>query len=95
MLDQVEGLTIGDFEIARIAAEWIEILAVIVIGVAVVVSMLSGLIVRFRSDGPAYIQNAAGSGGSTADELEKLAGLHQRGALTDEEFQAEKSKLLS
>lgn len=43
----------------------------------------------------AYIQNAAGSGGSTADELEKLAGLHQRGALTDEEFQAEKSKLLS
>ncbi len=49
--DQVEGLAVGDFEIARIVAEWIEILAVIVIGVAVVASMLSGLIVRFRSDG--------------------------------------------
>ena len=53
MLGQVEGLTIGDFEIARIVAEWIEILAVIVIAIAVVASMLSGLIVRFRSDGAA------------------------------------------
>ncbi len=49
----MEGLTIGDFEIARMVSEWIEILAVMVIGVAVVASMLSGLIVRFRSDGTA------------------------------------------
>ncbi|MCZ6738840.1 MAG: DUF1622 domain-containing protein [Actinobacteria bacterium] len=49
----MEGLTIGEFEIARIVAEWIEVLAVIVIAVAVVVSMLGGLIVRFRSDGTA------------------------------------------
>jgi uncharacterized membrane protein len=53
MLNQMDGLTIGEFEIARVVAEWIEILAVIVIGVAVVVSMLGGLIVRFRSDGAA------------------------------------------
>jgi len=52
-LNQVDGLTIGEFEIARVVAEWIEILAVIVIAVAVVVSMLGGLIVRFRSDGAA------------------------------------------
>ena len=31
----------------------------------------------------------------SADELEKLANLQQRGALTDEEFQAENSKLLA
>ncbi|MCZ6504516.1 MAG: DUF1622 domain-containing protein [Actinobacteria bacterium] len=49
----MDGLTIGEFEIARMVAEWIEILAVIVIAVAVVVSMLGGLIVRFRSDGAA------------------------------------------
>jgi len=49
----VEGVTIGEFEIARVVAEWIEILAVIVIAVAVVASMLGGLIVRFRSDGAA------------------------------------------
>ena len=30
-----------------------------------------------------YIQEASGSGGSSADELEKLADLHQRGALTE------------
>lgn len=49
----MDGLTIGEFEIARMVAEWIEILAVIVIAVAVVASMLGGLIVRFRSDGAA------------------------------------------
>ncbi len=53
MLDQMDGLTIGEFEIAEVVAEWIEILAVIVIAVAVVGSMLGGLIVRFRSDGAA------------------------------------------
>ena len=52
-LNQVDGLTIGEFEIARVVSELIEILAVIVIAVAVVVSMLGGLIVRFRSDGAA------------------------------------------
>lgn len=52
-LNQVDGLTIGEFEIARVVSELIEILAVIVIAVAVVVSMLSGLSVRFRSDGAA------------------------------------------
>jgi uncharacterized membrane protein len=49
----VEGLTIGEFEIARMVSEWIEILAIVVIGVAVAASMLSGLIVHFRSDGTA------------------------------------------
>jgi hypothetical protein len=32
---------------------------------------------------------------SRADELEKLISLKERGALTDEEFQAEKARLLS
>jgi hypothetical protein len=37
-------------------------------------------------------QQAAGQ--STADELEKLASLRQQGILTDEEFQAQKRKVL-
>ena len=41
-----------------------------------------------------YIQSVAGSGGSSAAELEKLAGLHQQGVLTDEEFVSQKSKVL-
>ncbi|TDI38377.1 MAG: SHOCT domain-containing protein [Acidobacteria bacterium] len=39
--------------------------------------------------------DVSGSGATSADELEKLANLQQRGALTDEEFQAENSKLLA
>ena len=42
----------------------------------------------------AYIQDVAGSG-STADELEKLKGLHDRGVLSDDEFAAQKQKVLA
>ena len=42
----------------------------------------------------AYIQEVAGSGG-TADELEKLASLHSQGVLTDDEFAAQKAKILA
>jgi hypothetical protein len=40
-----------------------------------------------------YIQDAAGS--SPADELTKLAALKQSGALTDDEFQQMKAKIVS
>jgi hypothetical protein len=42
-----------------------------------------------------YIRQVAGSGGSAADELTKLAALHDSGKLTDEEFATQKSKLLA
>ena len=42
-----------------------------------------------------YIRSVAGSGGSTADELEKLSKLHDAGKLTDQEFQSQKAILLS
>jgi len=44
----------------------------------------------------AYIQSVAGSGGdNTADELEKLKSLHDQGVLTDDEFAAQKAKVLN
>jgi len=46
----------------------------------------------------AYIREAAGSGsgsGSTTDELARLAQLHDTGALTDEEYNQQKSRLLA
>jgi divalent metal cation (Fe/Co/Zn/Cd) transporter len=43
----------------------------------------------------AYIQNAVGSTPSTADELTRLADLRSQGVLTDEEFTAQKAKLLA
>lgn len=45
----------------------------------------------FRS----YVQEAAGSAGSAADELEKLISLRDQGALTEEEFAAQKAKVLA
>jgi high-affinity K+ transport system ATPase subunit B len=41
-----------------------------------------------------YIREVATSG-STADELEKLKKLHTEGILTDDEFAAQKAKLLA
>jgi flagellar biosynthesis/type III secretory pathway M-ring protein FliF/YscJ len=44
----------------------------------------------FRS----YVQEAAGSG-STADQLSKLADLRQRGVISPDEFEQQKSKVLA
>jgi len=41
-----------------------------------------------------YVRETAGSGG-TADELSKLVQLRDSGTLTEEEFQAQKAKLLA
>ena len=41
-----------------------------------------------------YIRDAAGAV-SVADELEKLAGLKDKGVLTEEEFAAQKAKLMA
>jgi hypothetical protein len=45
----------------------------------------------FRS----YVQDAAGSSPSSADQLAKLADLRQRGVITSDEFEQEKTKVLS
>jgi hypothetical protein len=43
-----------------------------------------------------YVRQAAGtSGGSTADQLSKLADLKSQGVLSEEEFQAQKAKILA
>src|SRR3954452_11752 len=43
----------------------------------------------------AYVQQAAGSSGGTADELARLADLKANGTLTDAEFEQAKAKLLN
>ena len=43
----------------------------------------------------AYVRQAAGSSGGSADELTKLADLRDQGVITDAEFQAQKAKLLA
>ena len=43
----------------------------------------------------AYVQSAAGTSPSTAEELNKLAELRDRGVLSPHEFEAQKAKLLA
>jgi len=44
----------------------------------------------------AYIKDAAGSNGtSQSEELAKLAGLHDKGVLSDQEFEQAKAKILA
>ena len=42
----------------------------------------------------AYIRQAAGTGGSTADELKNLADLHAAGTLSDDEYAKAKAKAI-
>lgn len=42
-----------------------------------------------------YVQSAAGASTSAAEEIEKLAGLRDRGVITADEFERQKSKLLA
>ena len=42
-----------------------------------------------------YVRQTAGPANGSADELTKLAGLRDSGVITDEEFAAQKTKLLA
>lgn len=42
-----------------------------------------------------YIRSVAGSGDTTADQLQKLAALRDNGTISESEFQAQKAKLLA
>lgn len=45
-----EGLTIGDFQIARSVAEWIEVIAIFAISLSVVMAIVAALATRRGSD---------------------------------------------
>jgi len=51
--------------------------------------------VKQQQASEAYIRQVSGGGGGSADELTKLAELNRNGVLTDEEFAAQKAKLLA
>jgi hypothetical protein len=51
--------------------------------------------VRREDEMRSYVQSVAGSGGSTAAEIERLAELQRAGTISAEEFQQAKAKLLA
>jgi uncharacterized membrane protein len=52
-----EGFTIGDFELARIVAESIEVLAIVVISLAVVAACVGAVTERLRADTESGLQS--------------------------------------
>ncbi len=50
VMSEDEGPTIGDFELARVTAEFIEIMAIVLISIAVVAAIAAGLRKGVRSD---------------------------------------------
>ena len=69
--------------------------------IAIVLFPLIGLLVYFIARPPSAEEEAATArytqqpaGGDVADQIEKLSALRDKGVLTDEEFQQQKSKLL-
>ena len=48
-----------------------------------------------RQEFDTYVQDVAGSGNNPADQLTKLAKLHDEGVITEQEFQAQKSKAMA
>jgi len=82
-------------------AGWIVLLIILpIIGILIYLIARGGKMAEHRmADARAqdqafgnYVKQA--TGGSTADELSKLADLRDRGVITDTEFQAQKAKLL-
>ncbi len=51
--------------------------------------------VRQQQRSEDYIRQVSGGGSGTAEELTQLAELHKSGVLTDDEFAAQKAKLLA
>lgn len=88
---------------------WVKAIWVIFIIFLPVIGALTYLIARGRKMGERaqreaavqdqatreYIRSVANDGGGTADELNKLAALRDRGVISQEEFEQQKTRILS
>jgi hypothetical protein len=58
-------------------------------------SMRDRDVARAQDQMDAYVRQAAGTSGGVADELAKLGELKSSGVISDDEFEAQKAKLLA
>jgi uncharacterized membrane protein len=56
MLEEAEGLTVGQWDLARNVSEWIEILAIFVIAAAVVIALVVGARAALAVDAVAGVE---------------------------------------
>ena len=91
--DDLSGWRKAGWVILLIAIPWLGALVYLIArGGSMQERTISDMAAREKAT-RSYIQDVAGTG-STADELAKLASLHDRGVLTDQEFSMQKIALL-
>ena len=88
----LSGLAKGLWVLGIIVVPWLGVLAYFVLRGDGMAERNVQALVEVEEARRAYIQHVAGT--STADELAKLADLRDKGVVTDDEFQAQKAKLL-
>lgn len=88
----LDGLAKGLWVLGIIVVPWLGVLAYFVLRGDGMAERNAQALVEAEEARRAYIQHIAGT--STADELAKLADLRDKGVVTDDEFQAQKAKLL-
>ena len=90
----LSGIAKGLWVLFIIVVPWLGVLAYLIIRGKGMQERNAQAFVEAQNAQRAYIQNIAGSPASTADELSKLAGLKEKGVISDTEFEAQKAKLL-
>lgn len=89
------GLSKAFWLIFVILIPWLGVLAYLIKHGAEMSSREVGRQVAMQDDFASYVRQAAGPATSSADELTKLAGLRDSGVITEEEFVAQKTKILA
>lgn len=93
--DEMKGLTKAFWLIFVIIVPWLGVLIYLLTNGTAMTGRDIEQQQAMQSQFDSYVRDAAGTQTSSADELTKLAGLRDSGVITDDEFAAQKSKLLA
>ncbi|SDK40672.1 SHOCT domain-containing protein [Aliiruegeria lutimaris] len=91
--DDLNGMSKGLWMLGVIIVPWLGVLLYLIIRGDAMQERSRAAAEKLQEAQKAYIRDAAGAV-STADELDKLAKLKNDGVITEEEFAAQKAKLL-
>ncbi|MDV7142762.1 SHOCT domain-containing protein [Tropicimonas sp. TH_r6] len=92
--EDLSGMGKGLWMLAVIIVPWLGVLVYLIMRGDSMQARSQKAVEELQEAQKAYIRDAAG-GVSTADELAKLADLKEKGVISDEEFAAQKVKLLA
>jgi hypothetical protein len=93
--DEMKGLMKAFWLIFVIIIPWLGVLIYLLVNGSAMTSRDVEVQQARQDEFATYVRQTAGPANGSADELTKLAALRDSGVLTDEEFAAQKSKLLA